>query len=59
MEDVYFVKNRVVKKILFLKWSRRNCFLSNITILINTANIGTININKKKYDVWVQYGGHT
>ena len=42
---------------LFLKCNIVNRFISNITILLNTLDMGTVNINEKKYDVWVQYGG--
>jgi hypothetical protein len=49
MEDVTFVKNRTFKKISNI------CFLNalyltdsyQITILINTLNVGTVNLNEK------------
>ena len=57
MENVIFVKNRIFKKVsntCFFKFSITNCFISNITVLINTLKWELWSIwkarNKVKYD---------
>ena len=59
MEDVTFVKNRTFKKISNI------CFLNalyltdsyQITILINTLNVGTVNLNEKNMMFGFNIGG--
>ena len=59
MEDVTFVKNRTFKKISNI------CFLNalyltdsyQITILINTLNVGTVNLNEKNMMFGFNKGG--
>ena len=59
MEDVTFVKNRTFKKISNI------CFLNalyltnsyQITILINTLNVGTVNLNEKNMMFGFNMGG--
>ena len=42
---------------LFFKCSITNCFISNITILINTLEMGTVNINEKNMMFGFNMGG--
>ena len=57
IHNIIYAESRLRKMNLFFKCSIANCFISKITILISTLEMGTVNINEKNIMFGFNIGG--